>query len=221
MGIARRIEQDAQGGRRRPDLRVVRRRQPRSGLRARHRHAGGRRLHARARRWSSSAAAPGSISSAATWSRWRRNTTRPPTPPRPARRCCSRSCALVALARRSPRIGENLPSPAAADTGSGGRLWAAWRAGRAAARGPCARRPRRAGLAFSRPAKPGRVRTDHGQQPLQLALADAELGQVPQRADQIVEVGAGAALRARGSGAPARRAAAGRRSSGAPARRCR
>jgi hypothetical protein len=38
------------------------------------------------------------------------------------------------------------------------------------------------------------VRPDHGQQPLQLALADAELCQVPQRADEIVEVGARAAL---------------------------
>jgi len=43
--------------------------------------------------------------------------------------------------------------------------------------------------------KPRRVRPDHGQQPLQLALADAELCQVPQRADEIVEVGARAALR--------------------------
>ena len=33
----------------------------------------------------------GSTSSAATWSRWRRSTTRPPTPRTPARRCCSRS----------------------------------------------------------------------------------------------------------------------------------
>ena len=33
-------------------------------------------------------------------------------------------------------------------------------------------------------------------QPLQLALADAEFRQMPQRADQVVEVGAGAAVRA-------------------------
>ena len=46
-----------------------------------------------------------------------------------------------------------------------------------------------------RPA-PGRVRPDRRQQPLQLALADAELFQMPQRADQVVEVVAGEAATA-------------------------
>ena len=37
------------------------------------------------------------------------------------------------------------------------------------------------------------MRPDHRQHPLQLALADAELVQMPQRADQVVEVVAGEA----------------------------
>ena len=46
-----------------------------------------------------------------------------------------------------------------------------------------------------RPAPRG-MRADHRQQPLQLALADAELVQMPQRADQVVEVVAGEAAAA-------------------------
>ena len=56
-----------------------------------------------ARPWSCSAAAPASTSSAATWSRWPRSTTPPPTPPRPRAQMLFEILALVAL-RRGKRV---------------------------------------------------------------------------------------------------------------------
>ena len=80
----------AEDRRRWPDLSVLRCRQPRPGLRAGHRHAGSRRAdHARGAGNPARPEGPRTWS-AATSSRWRRNTTRRPIPRMPAPRCCSR-----------------------------------------------------------------------------------------------------------------------------------
>ena len=90
MGIPAIIEKAQADRRRRPDLPVLRCRQPRPGFRAGHRHAGSRRPdHARSA-GDYCAASRGSTWSAATSSRSRRNMTRRRTPRMPAPRCCSK-----------------------------------------------------------------------------------------------------------------------------------
>ena len=64
-------------GRRRPDLRELRHRQPRPGLRARHRHARDRRLHEPGSAADDPRAARARSGRRATWSRSRRRSTRP------------------------------------------------------------------------------------------------------------------------------------------------
>ena len=91
LGIAGDHREGARGRRRRPDLHLLRHRQPRPELRAGHRHAGDRRADDARGAGDPARAARASTSAAATWSRSRRNTTPPPTPRMPARRCCSRS----------------------------------------------------------------------------------------------------------------------------------
>jgi hypothetical protein len=83
------------------DLRDLRRRQPRSGLRSWHRHPGsGRALDPRGA-GSSFGGSPDSISWAGTWSKSPPRTTRAGSPPWPARRCCSSSSASLPTGHRA------------------------------------------------------------------------------------------------------------------------
>src|SRR5262249_30170462 len=66
-------------------------------------------------------------------------------------------------------------------------------ADRRRARARCAQEPRDIGAGVAGRPTTGGVRADQRQQPLQLAIADAELVEVPERVDEIVEVVAGAA----------------------------